>query len=266
MDKHRPASSRNIAIFIAGVLLLGNLFGFYFYALDGLGGLGFILSPALLAFGLRAFAGDGWGDSGFGLHLRDNLVVYGVAILLFPVLLGFATGLGVLTGNVTFLSGAAVSMFKTMAASLPIIFLFAFFEEVGWRGYLEPRLSALGVPALRRHLFVALIWMPWHLGYILSHPEDHGHLPMPLLLILTLIATAAMAVIYGSARLLTASIWPAVIMHTIGNSLAWAMNDSPAVSVNAPLIYAARPDSLLVLTGLLVVALFALRWETRRAE
>ncbi|MGB7301823.1 MAG: hypothetical protein WBD34_21085 [Burkholderiaceae bacterium] len=149
MAEHRHARRRNILVFVVGVLFLANLFGFYFHATDALGGLGFIVSPILLALALRAFAGDGWADAGFGLRACGNIDVYGIAILLFPALMVGAIGLGVVTGGITILPGAGVALIATMATSLSLIFLFAFFEEAGWRGYLEPRLGAPG-PGLGR--------------------------------------------------------------------------------------------------------------------
>ncbi|MGB7305026.1 MAG: hypothetical protein WBD13_12160, partial [Burkholderiaceae bacterium] len=93
--------------------------------------------------------GDGWADAGFGLRACGNIDVYGIAILLFPALMVGAIGLGVVTGGITILPGAGVALIATMATSLSLIFLFAFFEEAGWRGYLEPRLGAPG-PGLGR--------------------------------------------------------------------------------------------------------------------
>jgi len=269
MAEHRPARMRNIVIFVVGVLLLGNIFGLYFDVLDGFGEMAFILSPIVLALALRTFAGDGWADAGFGLHLRGNLGIYAFASLLYPVLMGGALGLGVLSGDVVFQPGARPALVGAMLVSIPAVFAFAFFEEVGWRGYLEPRLAAFGVPAPRRHFFVALVWAPWHLGYIFSHPENYSNVWLPLLLILTLVTIGAMSVIYGVTRTMTASLWPAVIAHAMGNLIAWPMLDGGHVTIETPLLFAARTDSLLVLAALLVIAGFALRWNlgrTTRAE
>ena len=263
MTEQHPAQARNIVFFVAAVLFFGNLFGYYFYSANGFGGLAFILSPIVMALGLRAFAGDGWRDAGFRLNLRGNIGVYGVAFLLFPILMGGTLGLGWLIGDVVFQPGAGTALIGTFAISLPFIFAVAFFEEVGWRGYLEPRLKAVGVPAVQRHLSVGLVWAAWHIGYILSHPEDYNHLSTLQLIVLTLVGISAMSVIYGAMRTVTVSVCPAMIVHGMGNLLAWPMVDGAAVLIETPLVFAARADSLLMIAALLVGAGFALRWEMR---
>lgn len=177
--------------------------------------------------------------------------------------MGGILGLGWLVGDVVFQPGTGTALIGTFAISLPFIFAAAFFEEVGWRGYLEPRLKAFGVPTVRRHLLVGLVWAAWHIRYILSHPEDYSHLPPPQLIVLTLVGISAMSVIYGAIRTVTQSVWPAVIVHGMGNLLAWPMEDGAAVLVETPMVFAARADSLLMIAALLVVAGFALRWEMR---
>ncbi|GAB4571518.1 MAG: hypothetical protein Fur0017_20780 [Anaerolineales bacterium] len=51
-----------------------------------------MISPALSGFALRAFGGDGWKDSDFGLNLPSGWMWYLLAILIYPVasLLTFA--------------------------------------------------------------------------------------------------------------------------------------------------------------------------------
>ena len=48
------------------------------------------------------------------------------------------------------------------------------FEELGWRGFLLPRLQR-GQTALVAALLVGLVWLPWHLPELVS---DRGERPL----------------------------------------------------------------------------------------
>ncbi|AXL10876.1 CPBP family intramembrane metalloprotease [Microbacterium foliorum] len=93
---------------------------------------------------------------------------------------------------------------------------FAFAEEVGWRGWLLPRLLPLGVwPAL---VLSGAIWGLWHaplilLGYNFGRPDLLG-------LGMMVLACVLFGIILGWLRLRSTSIWPAVIAHSAFNATA----------------------------------------------
>ena len=116
---------------------------------------------------------------------------------------------------------------------------FAAFEEFGWRGYLEPRLAALGVPALRRHLAVGVLWAVWHVPYIVAFGDGYTDLPLAAQLPLFTVAVLAMAVIWGVARDRTGSVWPAVLGHGIANAVAFPLLAADVVVIDSPLVLGA---------------------------
>ena len=64
--------------------------------------------------------------------------------------------------------------------------LVAFGEELGWRGYLLPKLLPLG--RLRAHLLLGVIWSLWHLPLVLVGFMYPGH-PLAGVLAFTVLTT-----------------------------------------------------------------------------
>jgi uncharacterized protein len=125
--------------------------------------------------------------------------------------------------------------------SLPVIpldFLIVFLiliplalgKEIGWRGYLLPRLEALGRgPAM---LLSGLLHAVFHFplifltGYYLSDGSRWVVVP---LFTLTLMSAG---VLYGYIRFTTDSVWPATIAHAAHNATTAALS---AITIASPL-------------------------------
>lgn len=94
--------------------------------------------------------------------------------------------------------------------------LFAFGEEIGWRGWLLPALLPLGTwPAL---LISGVIWGLWHsplilLGYNFGFTDWRG-------VALMTAGCVAWGALLGWSRLRTGSVWPAVVGHGALNAAA----------------------------------------------
>ena len=88
-----------------------------------------------------------------------------MSLLLYPFAILAVVGVGWMTGAGTFNSFTWSAL--VMAAGPPVIiyFVFAFFEEVGWRGYLAPRIATIN-DGLLDHALVGLIWASWHFPYM----------------------------------------------------------------------------------------------------
>ncbi|KQY46422.1 CPBP family intramembrane glutamic endopeptidase [Cellulomonas sp. Root137] len=257
----RLASRRGVAIYAVGVLALSALGGLVMAASDdpgtSAGALLFVLSPMLLAVGLRTIGREGWADA--GLRLGRERGWYAVALLLFPVLFAVPIALGALTGDVHVAPGAGPRFAALFATGFLARLTFAAFEELGWRGYLEPRLAALGVPALRRHLAVGVLWAVWHVPYIVAFGDGYTDLPLAAQLPLFTVAVLAMAVIWGVARDRTGSVWPAVLGHGMANAVAFPLLAADVVVIDSPLLHSARPEGLVVLPLLVLTAVVVFR-------
>src|SRR5215210_5260509 len=101
---------------------------------------------------------------------------------------------------------------------LLLVFTFSLGEEIGMRGYLQPRLMSLG--RTRALLVVGLVWATWHmpLYYFVAKLFPVGNVLFFLPLFYGTIVAASF--IFGYLRIYTGSTWPASIAHSVHNS-AW---------------------------------------------
>jgi membrane protease YdiL (CAAX protease family) len=155
---------------------------------------------------------------GFRPAFRGNGRWYALSILAYPVTIAVVLALGLLLGASS-ISNFTVPAFTTAMLPLAVIFFFfALFEEVGWRGYLAPRVYGLS-DSLLGHALVGLIWASWHFPYL---RELWAHTSEGLVTLLPRFVLGAIifAVVYGEIRIRVGSVWPAVLMHWIGNTIA----------------------------------------------
>ncbi|TFC81498.1 CPBP family intramembrane metalloprotease [Cryobacterium sp. TmT2-59] len=90
-------------------------------------------------------------------------------------------------------------------------------EELGWRGWLLPKLMRLGtVPAL---LLSGVIWGLWHAPLILlgyNYPGAPGWLGLTMMIGMCTVVGA----VFGWLRLRSDSVWPAALAHGAFNAAA----------------------------------------------
>jgi len=95
-------------------------------------------------------------------------------------------------------------------------------EELGWRGFLVPRLSPLGGAAAA--VITGVVWGLWHApvivlsgwGAVTSLP---GYEPAPWYMApFFCLTTVPLGIIYAWLRLRSRSVWPCVLAHAMANS------------------------------------------------
>jgi membrane protease YdiL (CAAX protease family) len=274
MNSQRP-SLRNLIIFCLVVLSAGWLG----YGLDqamqnppdqSLGLLLWLVLPTLALIVLRTFGGDGWRDFGWRPGFARNAHWYLVTVLIYPLAATIVLGLGAALGLVP-VRGAMLSVWL---ASVPVALVSSFiknlFEEFAWRGHLAPKVSGFGLPDYVGHLLVGVVWWAWHLPYWLFYIDRElvQATPAPGLIsfiILALLNLMAASIVYGEIRLLTHSVWPAVLLHTLGNALVDQLVITQAIEIAPGMAWLVAPGHLSVPTLLVFTALgFALRAYRRR--
>ncbi|HET9907270.1 MAG TPA: type II CAAX endopeptidase family protein [Anaerolineales bacterium] len=224
--------ARQGLLVFACLLIPLSLFGYWFYvnfpdAPLVLPSLPLMLSPGLAAILTRFLRREGFADVSFRLRGPRIERAYLLAFALPLVVGGAAYGLAYLLGLARFdpppfpfaVSSPIAQFALNVIFSLILIILLlpsAGGEEIGWRGYLLPRMIDSGIQ--KPILLTSLIWGAWHLPVVFAGVYAVG--PSPLLSAAGLmIATLAFGSILAWIRLGTGSIWPCIIAHAAWNAI-----------------------------------------------
>lgn len=138
----------------------------------------------------------------------------------------------------TFMHGIAASynlastpVFGTVAVGLPLMLTvgmigsvtWALGEEIGWRGFLLPRVASR-VGYTGASLLVGLIWAVWHYPGLLFGTYNAGTNPVYAVACFTLMVVA-MSFAIGWLRLRTRSVWPCAVLHASHNTFIQGIFD-----------------------------------------
>jgi membrane protease YdiL (CAAX protease family) len=137
-------------------------------------------------------------------------------------------------------------------------------EEIGWRGYLLPRLEFLG--AWAAVLLTGLAHALFHLPIILFTPLYHAGGNRVVVIPLFILSVTIVGMFLGYLRLSTGSVWPAVLAHSAHNSI-WAVF-SALTAGSSPLVseYLAGESGVLAIAGYAALGGWLLYTLTRRAN
>jgi uncharacterized protein len=132
---------------------------------------------------------------------------------------------------------------------------FALAEEIGMRGYLQPRLMSLG--RTRALLVVGLVWATWHmpLYYFVAKLFPVGNVLLFVPLFYGTIVAASF--FFGYLRIYTGSTWPASIAHAAHNT-AWTTLGAFTVTSSPVLVnlYLVGDYGILILVGVVIGAIW----------
>ncbi|HMX73810.1 MAG TPA: CPBP family intramembrane metalloprotease [Anaerolineales bacterium] len=253
---------------------LNNVTGNTQPPMQSLGVLVWLTTPAFSGFLLRAFGGDGWKDSGFGLNLISGWKWYLLGILVYPLASLLTFGLGALFGIVS-AEGFAAQGFNAYLSAAGMIFVGSlmknFFEEFAWRGYLTPRFEAAKLHPMLNHFIVSLLWMTWHLPYYYYY-LDRATLnsaittSIPVFLLTGYLVMFPTAILFGEIRLLSKSVWPVFILHNIINALSMPLLINGFIEVKGVLAPVFTPTNEGILVSLVfgVVGWFLMQYRLKK--
>lgn len=146
-----------------------------------LAGASLMLYPAIAVIITRLVTGEGFRDSFLGFGNRNSGKYYAAAFI-YPIVLPLVSGLIlhlfiVKNGSISDSAFASdgISAVTTLLISITTGFAAALHglgEELGWRGYLTPKLEEL-MPTPAAVIVTGIIWALWH-GPLLAYGYDFG--------------------------------------------------------------------------------------------
>ena len=224
-----------------------------------------MLTPAVAVAVCRVVSPEGvrfhWSELGLSrLGLRHwPLALMLPLIVLSPgYLFVWAAGLGEFT-----VFGGSTEMLRVFVSFMLGLVLGATLgalgEEVGWRGYMLPRLvDALGTG--KAGLLSGFLHGFWHVPLILLTPHYHAETPAIIAVPLFLVAVTLSGPIFAHLRLASASIIPVAIMHQAWNGYWESLSELTATSEPALVAALAGEAGILTIVMLAAVAF----WLNRR--
>ena len=127
-------------------------------------------------------------------------------------------------------------------------------EEIGWRGYMLPRMIEGKVPGAI--IISGLIWSLWHWPQILFSPPIAG-MPQIVTASIFLVTITALGCISAWLRLHSESMWPPIILHAAWNIIIVELFNDFTQGVDTSL-WTGEPGILVAGTMVLVVGLLAI--------
>jgi membrane protease YdiL (CAAX protease family) len=204
-----------------------------------------------------------WGTTGAAVVLRPlafPLLVYGSAYAI-----AWSTGLARWNpGEGKWATGSQVA--ANVIVNLSILAVFGTFtamgEEIGWRGYLQPRLDAGGVRSSL--LIVWLFQLAYHVPLMIGASYvDLGSLPVSF--VLFAIGDLPFTFIAARECYLARSLWPAVFLHSFHNTISqWLFPKFFTVSTGQ--IWLQGEDGLLPMAGYVALGLSFFATMRRRGQ
>ena len=204
-------------------------------------GLAVMFAPALSAVLAAKLTSRKLGTLGWR-RFPVKEIVFGVAAVVLMSWLVMLLGLYFFTGNISLIPGLNpdasgllhplkemkigeiltvgdfwLKVGTKLLIGLAIVSIFTAGEEVGWRGYMLPRLEkSFGT---RKGLILsAVIWAAWHIPYAISGIHHVPGVPAWIILLIAPIGHVGVGLFIGVLTIKTRSIWVPILAHGAMNN------------------------------------------------
>ncbi|PWJ10136.1 CPBP family intramembrane glutamic endopeptidase [Ruminococcus flavefaciens] len=219
-----------IALYIVLAYLPVYVLGFAFSDKEGgvtsaLAGNSLMLFPAIAVIITRLITKEGFKDALLGTGRRKSGKYYAAAVI-FPVLLPLVSGLILhlfivksgSIGDSAFCDNGMLTAALLLTAPATGLAMAAhgFGEELGWRGYLTPKLEEL-MPTPLAIVVTGIIWALWHgplLAYGYDFGRDYDFFPYGGFIAMIVMCIALSAFLTWLTKR-TDSVYPAALCHMV---------------------------------------------------
>lgn len=237
MDTQTINARKGLLLFFA-LLILGTAPLLWYTVSSGLSIddlIGIVLAimwiPGIASIITRVVRREGFADVSFQIGGKAGVKAL-IVVLLFPMLIGvIAYGIAWITGIVQYSVPAGGRFAEIqdplvrMAARIGLsVFVGSFVsmissigEELGWRGYLVPRLVQAKIP--QPFVLSGVIWAVWHFPPVFSgqYPGvGPNRLAAAIFFTVTLVG---LSILWGNMRMQTGSFWPGALGHGAWNAI-----------------------------------------------
>lgn len=159
--------------------------------------------------------------AGYGIPLAYGLLVYGLVWTLglgefSPAQYLAMNGRGIGLAGWPDAARVGLMIVLQLGVGLVLALATAFGEELGWRGFLAPRLIGrfgFGVGSV----VTGLVWALWHVPTLFL-ANYHAEVPRAFAMGCFFVSLIGMSFVYHWLRLRSGSVWPAVLMHASHNA------------------------------------------------
>jgi uncharacterized protein len=143
---------------------------------------------------------------------------------------------------------------RFLTAGLAINLAFALGEELGWRGFLVPKLAE-GLSFTNTALVSGIIWSSWHVPLIIFADYNGG---TPTLYSIACFAVMVVGISFPMAwlRLRSGSVWPAALLHASHNLFIQGFFDTVTVDTGVTKYLLSEFGAVLALTAAITAWLF----------
>ena len=225
--------------------------GWYEFGLMWCPGIASIITSLLFHSNLRGF---GWKFGNVWLLLGSYFYPLAVLFLVYGVVWHFAFG-GFAGFDNNFMTQLA--LFPMLLMALEGTYFAgrsALGEEIGWRGYLVPKLLEEYTPNTVS-IFVGIVWAVWHFPTIFT--GDYGsETPIFYQLICFTLNFVGVSFVYTWFRIKSGSLWTAALLHTSGNLFIFHVFEDLTIDTGNTGYYSGETGAVFALWGSLLIFLF----------
>lgn len=207
-----------------------------------------------------------WSDLGTKPAIGKNIRWYIISFLAIPALMVLTLLIGVLF-SISSISEFSIGQFlQTTLTALPIFFIFAIFEEVGWRGYLSPKLDSLGINRFAASVIVAVVWATWHMPYIRELSWVYSSENLVTFIPRFYLVCFALSLVYGEIRSITGTFWLAVLMHAVGNSFGHPLAAEYVTFTAGTEYFGSISNGLIFIAFVVLLGVVINRWRLKKTS